>query len=207
MANTKEYAKLWCLKNKDKLKGYCRKAYLKQQEERKEYARNYHLKHKEEIKEKAVVYYKKNRDKLIAYSKKYNKTHQEEKLDYQNKYKNEKRHTDVGYKILCNLRVRIWRVIKRNSKAARTLELLGCSSDELKLYLESKFKEGMTWDNYGTGHNNRGMEEWNIDHIIPCANFDFSKPEEQKECFHYTNLQPLWAGENYKKHATLIGVN
>jgi len=57
----------------------------------------------------------------------------------------------------------------------------------------------MSWDNYGTGYNGKGMEQWHIDHIIPCASFDLSKPSEQKKCFHYTNLQPLWAKDNLRK--------
>ena len=49
----------------------------------------------------------------------------------------------------------------------------------------------MAWDNYGTGQNGKGTQEWQIDHIKPCASFDLSKESEQKKCFHYTNLQPL----------------
>jgi len=55
-----------------------------------------------------------------------------------------------------------------------------------------QFKPGMTWDNYG-------YYGWHIDHKVPCSNFDLSKPEEQYKCFHYTNLQPLWAEENLIK--------
>jgi hypothetical protein len=68
--------------------------------------------------------------------------------------------------------------------------LIGCSMDELKIHLSSMFKEGMSWDNYG---------KWHIDHIKPCASFNLSDPAQQKECFHYSNLQPLWAIENIKK--------
>ena len=74
------------------------------------------------------------------------------------------------------------------------LELLDCSISELKLYIESQFQSGMTWDNYGA---------WHLDHVIPCDAYDLSDPEQQKLCFHYTNLQPLWAEENLMKHNKL----
>lgn len=72
------------------------------------------------------------------------------------------------------------------------MELLGCSVDECRKYLESKFLPGMTWENYG-------KSGWHIDHIIPCNLFDLTKPEEQLKCFHYTNLQPLWETDNASK--------
>jgi hypothetical protein len=52
----------------------------------------------------------------------------------------------------------------------------------------------MTKENYG---------KWHVDHIIPCAAFNFNNEEEQRRCFHYTNLQPLWAEENIKKGAQI----
>jgi len=65
------------------------------------------------------------------------------------------------------------------------MDLLGCEIQFFKEYLESKFKIGMSWENYG--------KIWHVDHIIPCKKFDLQNPEQQKKCFHYTNLQPLWA--------------
>jgi hypothetical protein len=70
--------------------------------------------------------------------------------------------------------------------------LIGCSPVELKDYLEKLFKPGMTWKNYK-------LHGWEVDHIIPCDNFDLTNIEEQKKCFHYTNLQPLWMRENRQK--------
>ena len=70
--------------------------------------------------------------------------------------------------------------------------MLGCSIKDLIIHIEKQFKEGMTWDN----HSYNG---WHIDHIIPCASFDLSDPEQQKKCFHYTNLQPLWKQDNLSK--------
>jgi hypothetical protein len=57
-------------------------------------------------------------------------------------------------------------------------------------FLEKKFLPGMNWENYG---------EWHIDHIVPCSSFDLSKSEQQKICFNYSNLQPLWAADNIRK--------
>ncbi len=93
-----------------------------------------------------------------------------------------------------NVRSRAKVAIKNgmSKKCTGTNELLGCSWDELKLHLESQFSDGMTWDNYG-------LHGWHIDHIKPCASFDLTIDSEQKKCFHYTNLQPLWAEDNWKK--------
>ncbi len=64
-------------------------------------------------------------------------------------------------------------------------------------HLEKQFKEGMTWENHG-------LYGWHIDHIIPCASFDLTDLEQQKKCFHYTNLQPLWAKENLIKGVKIL---
>ncbi len=68
--------------------------------------------------------------------------------------------------------------------------LIGCEIDYLMFHIQEQFTEGMNWNNYG---------EWHIDHRKPCASFDLSKPNAQRKCFHFSNLQPLWAIENIKK--------
>ena len=77
-------------------------------------------------------------------------------------------------------------------KRKSSLMILGCTFAEFQEHIQKQFKSDMAWNNYG---------KWHIDHIRPCASFDLLDPEEQKKCFHYTNLQPLWAEENMKKHA------
>jgi len=114
----------------------------------------------------------------------------EESKEYMRNYLKQKRKSDLNFRIICNLRSRICAVLKGNSKSKSTLKLLGCSVEKLNNYIESKFQPGMSFSNYG---------KWHIDHIKPCACFDLSKPEEQKKCFHYTNLQPLWAKDNLSK--------
>ena len=91
-------------------------------------------------------------------------------------------------------RIRIHHALKQD-KDDHTFEYIGCSIGELKEHIEKQFKEGMTWENKG---------EWHIDHIIPIK---YGNPslEEVIERLHYTNLQPLWAGENISKGNRYIG--
>lgn len=108
------------------------------------------------------------------------------------RYQRERRKRDPIFKLLAYVRGRIRGALTRKylRKNTKTEQLLGCSVQELKDHLEFQFKDGMNWDNFG---------QWHVDHIKPCCSFDLSKTEEQKICFHYTNLQPLWAVENFKK--------
>ncbi len=94
------------------------------------------------------------------------------------------------------LRARIHLAIKSGNgkKAAKSVELLGCTISQAKAHLEAQFRPGMNWDNHG-------RYGWHIDHIRPCASFDLTDPEQQRQCFHYTNLQPLWWDENIRKGA------
>ena len=99
---------------------------------------------------------------------------------------------DPLFRLIHNMRTRVNHAIKANSgeKAEKTMELLGCSVQHVRDHLESQFTEGMTWETQG---------EWHVDHIRPCASFNLEDPEEQKKCFHWTNLQPLWAADNIRK--------
>ncbi len=92
---------------------------------------------------------------------------------------------DIIVRISNICRKRVSQTLEKNFKSEKTFSLIGCSPKFLKEYLESKFKLGMNWDNYG--------DSWQIDHIIPCCQFNLENLNEQKICFHYTNLRPLWA--------------
>lgn len=98
-------------------------------------------------------------------------------------------------RIAQNLRGRTRSALRAISKIASTENLLGCTFEELKNYLQSKFLPDMSWENYG---------DWHIDHIKPCSSFDLTQEAQQKECFHYTNLQPLWAIDNISKGAKIL---
>jgi hypothetical protein len=154
------------------------KSYHKNKEKRKQY----------------IKQYKENNFEFVQNSREATKKWLKDRPNYMNNWYKNKKATNVNYKIIHNLRERIRISIKSNLKGAKTKELLGCSVDDLKQYLEKQFKEGMTWENYG-------LKGWHIDHIKPCSLFDLSDIEQQKQCFHYTNLQPLWWYDNLKKRA------
>lgn len=101
---------------------------------------------------------------------------------------------DLPYKVKIACRAIVASYMKRSGtvKSKKSMDLVGCTSEFLRQYLESKFSEGMTWSNYG-------IRGWHIDHIIPCSSFDLSDPTQQLICFNYNNLQPLWAEDNQAK--------
>ena len=152
--------------------------------------REYTLKNKDKIKIRNQNQYLKNRGQRLEYQKNYNKENKETLRPKMAARAIKKYHSDIFYKIKSNLSIRMRKFFKKNG--SRTIDFIGCSIDELKCHLESKFQEGMSWDNYG-------LHGWHVDHIRPCTSFDLSKKEEQEKCFHYTNLQPLWAIDNIKK--------
>lgn len=151
-------------------------------------------------KDRLKIYRDKIRDTQIVYFKERYATKKEEinskRRSGQGKsvrnIRQRKRMENLHERIKARCSCRIWHAIKNNIKTARTIELLGCNIEFLISHLESKFTVGMTWENYGRWG-------WHIDHIKPCSKFDLSQPQQQRECFHYTNLQPLWAADNIRK--------
>jgi hypothetical protein len=103
-----------------------------------------------------------------------------------------KRSVDPMFALSCNLRTRLNNVLRlqKKVKPCGFGKILGTTLEHTKEHLESKFKPGMSWSNYG---------EWHVDHIIPLASA--KSLDEIISLCHYTNLQPLWAKENMSKGA------
>jgi len=152
-------------------KEYMKEYYLKNKERKKEYNKEYRLKNKKRIKEHMKEYRLKNREHI-------------------NQWEKERKRTNPNFKLRHCLKSRILKFLKKKNKSKKTMELVGCTIDELWTHLESQFKEGMIRENHGS---------WHVDHIKPCASFNLTDPEQQRICFHYTNLQPLWAFDNISK--------
>lgn len=112
-----------------------------------------------------------------------------------NKYTQKRSKIDMNFRLRKNLSQRLRGALKNNSKKSSILKYLGCSISDLIKHLESQFKDGMSWNNYG---------KWQIDHIIPLSLYDLTDENNVYKLCHYTNLQPLWTEENLKKGNKLI---
>jgi len=182
----KELEKEYRLKNKDKIRETIKKWRNNNKEKCAQYTKKYVLNNKEKVKKRYKEWLLKNPE----YYKNYKKEHKKEHSKYIYNYNKKKLQEDPLFKLKCNIRNRLRMAMKLKNwkKDNKTLKILGCSLEELKVHLESKFQPGMTWDNYG---------EWEIDHIIPL-----SKAKTKVEIYnlnHYSNLQPLWKIDNIKK--------
>lgn len=141
-----------------------------------------------------LLYYAKSRDKVLAYHDKYRQANRISLCKKQSIYHKHRIKVDVTYRMVNSLRTRLKVAIKNNAKSGSAVRDLGCSIKELKVYLESQFQPGMTWNNWGRGSGNR-----NIDHIMPLAAFDLTNRQHVVLACHYGNLQPLWSEENISK--------
>ncbi len=145
----------------------------------------------ETARERAKSWYYANKARALETRRKYKESHVEFYREYYRKYARKFRASQRG-KIVSILRRRLRKSLSSKGirKSARTLDLLGCSVGRFMEYMHAHFQPGMTWSNYGL---------WHIDHITPCAKFNLDNPEEQKKCFNWLNLQPLWAHDNLSK--------
>jgi len=169
-------------RNSDGLYSRCKNCFL-------QINKNYKNGNREKILIKRKNYYNDNKQKELKRIKNWQKNNKE-KINENVKFKY---HTNSLFKLSHNVRRRINNYIIKNN--INTFEIVGCTPEELKCFLEKKFTDGMSWGNYG-------FYGWHIDHIIPLSS---AKNEEEiyKLC-HHTNLQPLWASDNWKKNNKLL---
>lgn len=163
---------------------------------------------KECAKEAAKLSRLRNRDKRLRCEKEYRENNRVEISKRQKDWKNKnKKHVkqynreyfanyykNLNNRLAKNLRNRLRQAVVKGYKNGSSVRDLGCSINEFRLYLESKFEFGMSWDNYGSNINC-----WNMDHIIPLSQFDLTDREQLLRACHYTNLQPMWMVNNSHK--------
>lgn len=179
------------------------------QEQIKNKNRLYYLKNKERILANVKERYQLKKDSIKSYVKEWCERNPERKRagDTACRIRNKERYTKLSreyaakrrkdadglFKLKENMRSRFYQVFKNSyRKTSGATELLGCTIAEARKHLEQQWQPGMSWENYG----NSG---WHVDHIKPVNTFDLSDPEQLKQCFHYTNLRPLWRSENLRR--------
>jgi len=197
-------------KTKNGLQAWCKLCASKSAKQHYEKNEDYHQNKNKEWSKLNATYNKKrnkewmtdNKEKRKQYKKEYRKDNRDAINAYKRK-RLKKLMKDPKFKLESNLRKRLYRCIKKiknnplenKSITKENRKLIGCPIQELQIYLENMFQSNMSWDNYG---------EWHVDHIIPISHFDLTKLQDVQKCFHYSNLQPLWAMDNILKGDKLI---
>jgi len=182
-------AKIYRDGHKDEIKQSKHEYYEKNKEAISAQHKEYYEEHREQISAQVKGYKEANADRKKQWDRDYKNAHPEKHVEAMRRYYARNK-DDEAFRIRANLSGRIVHALRGISKSKSTIHLLGCSIQELQKHLADLFTDGMSWDNYG---------EWHVDHIRPCVSFDLADPEQQKICFHYSNLQPLWAVDNMSK--------
>lgn len=141
--------------------------------------------------------YRNNREKIKNNVKNYRINHKEWKAQYDKNYRVRRYRSDPDYRLRDNLRSRINFALENNTKTARTMELIGCSIEQLKGHLQqTAIKNG--YKDFDI--NNYSGQEYAIHHIVPCHMFNLKCSYHQRLCFNWNNQEILSIDDHKKKH-------
>jgi len=158
----------------------------------KEEARGKYQSNKKERQEKANKYNAQPevKAKKQAYDIEYRKRNAKRIDARVYEWRKDKKNREPLFRFKEQLKCRMYSAFKAlgEKKPARSMEMLGGTLEEIRTHIETRFTNGMTWENYG---------KWHADHVIPLSSAKTEK-EMVKLC-HYMNLQPLWAIDNLRK--------
>jgi hypothetical protein len=152
------------------------------------FSKEYKLKNKEKIAEYNKNYKSERKDEIKEYNKNYNLNNRESIQKRQTENQRNRRNNDINYKLSVNLRNRIKKFLKGETKSNK---LIGCSIDFFKKWLEYNFTSNMNFDNYGS--------VWHMDHVIPCSLFNLENDNEKNYCFNWTNIRPYDSIKNMSR--------
>ena len=189
----KAYKKFWAKNNVESRKKSTKKWELNN----KNKIKIYNDLNKDKIKNRKSKWYYLNKNDVQTINKEWRLKNKDRLKKYKSSYNKTKESISVQYKLSNRLRHRLRMALKKEFKSGSAVKDLGCSIEELKLHLESKFQPGMSWDNWD-------RYGWHIDHIKPLASFDLTDRKQFLEACHYTNLQPLWATDNIIKGDKIV---
>lgn len=173
----------------------------KTKEQKRLYDAEYRKRNAEEKRLRDKQYYEDNKERI----KKRSKTYQQLNRNKINMYRQTRKNIDPLYKLKCDIRTRIGQILRDNGikKDLKTEQILGCSLDEFKQYIETLWQPWMNWNNKGL-YNGTPDYGWDIDHVIPLSTA--KTKEDVIKLNHYTNLQPLCSYINrvVKKNIILL---
>lgn len=194
-ARLREYKRKWAaadrLKNPERYRANQKRSNDNNRERLRARDRARYVLNRDKVRKKSLSYYYRNRARLREANRVYCKATWETRkaLKRQSMAKARLNKTNGYFATL--LRTSLLKALQGKVKTCSALRLLGCSIDQFRVHLQSKFRDGMAWNNHGT--------IWHIDHIKPCASFNLTNHNEQANCFHYSNMQPLLVLENLRK--------
>jgi len=211
-------------KNADSIKKNRAKRYQDNIEKEKSYQKRYCKENPEKVRDTLKRYRDTHKDKIIKWGKdhpeisrnrqrKWCEKHPEKRRaivdkfkknhpQYMCKYIGQRLSRDIPFKLALRLRSRQRQALRRHlsGKPVSAIRNLGCTVQELVKHIESRFVEGMTWNNWG---NKEG--HWSMDHIFPLSKVDWNDRESILKTCHYTNLRPMWHIDNIKKGNKIEG--
>ncbi len=193
----KESVKEYRLDNIELVKESQRERYQKNKDSILILRKEYYQENIESIKEYRKEYYQENIENIKEYNKNYRVNNKESIRECKKQWNKTKRLNDPLYKLRNDISSLIRTTLSNLEikKSKRTLEIIGCTIEEFRYFLENKFDENMNWENRGT--------YWHMDHIIPIS--WATSEEEVYRLSHYTNFQPLYWEDNLIKSNKFSG--
>jgi hypothetical protein len=190
-------------KSKEKQKKNNAEWYQNNKEQKKKTSAEWYQNNKEHANKVGKEWYQNNKEHAAKVSKEWRLKNKEkdkndqakwrlENKEWRRNYEKNRYKTDINFRLTKLCRGRIRKIIKGENKSVSTMKLIGCTPDELRQHLESKFEQWMNWENQGLGG-------WDVEHIIPMSKFNLICPVQQHACCHYSNLQPMEHIANIKK--------
>jgi len=173
---------------------YRHKYYLKNKEKERQILKEWRKNNREKFNRQSRIYYWENKEKENNKSKRYYQGHKEEIIRRTVANIKAKMKIDPKMRLNHNLSSGLRQSLKKGKEGHGWEKIVGYTLNDLITRIESNFKSGMTWENYG-------RYGWHIDHIIPICRFKYTKVSDSgfKKCWSLSNLQPLWAIENLSK--------
>jgi hypothetical protein len=190
-------------KSKEKQKKNNAEWYQNNKEQKKKTSAEWYQNNKEHANKVSKEWYQNNKEHAAKVSKEWRLKNKEkdkndqakwrlENKEWRRNYEKNRYKTDINFRLTKLCRGRIRKIIKGENKSVSTMKLIGCTPDELRQHLESKFEPWMNWENQGLGG-------WDVEHIIPMSKFNLICPVQQHACCHWSNLQPMEHIANIKK--------